>query len=142
MLVADSSVWLEWFTNGERADVAERLLGLTVHVTVLVYHEVFKFIHRERGLDDARTVAATILARASENIEPLEQDVALAGARLCVEERPRMAMADALILAQARHIRVPLVSLDHHFENRAGALWWPKGPHRQRAVDPEWPAGW
>lgn len=142
MLVADSSIWLEWFTNGERVDVAQRLLGLPVHVPVLVYHEVFKFLHREKGLDDARTAAATMLSRASGSIEPLEQDVALAGARLCVEERPRMAMADALILTHARHLRLPLASLDHHFENRVGALWWPKGSHRLRASDPDWPTGW
>lgn len=142
MLVADSSVWLEWFTNGERADVAGRLLGLTVHVPVLVYHEVFKHVLREKGLDDARTVAATMLGRASGSIEPLESDVALAGARLCVEDRPRLATADALILAHARHLRIPLASFDHHFEHRVGALWWPKGTHRSRAPDPDWPAGW
>lgn len=134
--VADSSIWLEWFTDGERADVAASVLSRPVRVPSLVYHEVYKEILRRSGLDTARVAAATMRERAEGRIEPLGEATALAGARICVEERPRLATADALILAHAREAGVPLVTLDHHFEDRPGAIWWPKGSHRHRAADP------
>lgn len=137
--VVDSSVWLEWFTDGERVDVAERILtAADVRVPVLVYFEVYKEVLRRSGLDVARVVAATMRARAASGIEPLDEATALEAARISVEERPRLAAADALILAYARVASDRLVTLDHHFEGRPGAVWWPKGSHRQRVPDPEW----
>jgi len=134
--VADSSIWLEWLVDGERVDVAERVLRSGVRVPVLVYFEVYKEILRRNGLETARVAAGTMQMKAQLGIEPLTEAVALEAARISVEERPRLAASDALILAFARINGDPLITLDHHFEGRAGVVWWPKGGHRLRAADP------
>lgn len=137
MPVADSSIWLEWFTAGERSDVAERVLAAPVRVPAIVYFEVYKEVLRRSGLDIARVVAATMRAKGMKGIEPLTEAIALDAARISVEERPKLSSCDALILAFARVEGDQLITMDHHFEARAGATWWPKGLHRERVADPE-----
>lgn len=141
--VADSSVWLEWFTDGPRADTAAMILDAEVHVPVIVYYEVYKWMLRSRGLQAARQAAAQMVARSgARGVAPLDAGVAVIAATLCVDERPRMGMGDALVVAHARHVRSVAVSFDRAFHERAGAVWFPlTAADRAKYPDPVWPPG-
>lgn len=117
MKVVDSSLWVEWFTEGTLAAVAEPLLEDPREVLVpwIVLLEVYKFALRSRGSGVANQVVARMM------LSPLsfpDVNIALQAGKLCVEEG--LATADATVLAHARDAGVVLVTSDRHFEGMHG----------------------
>ena len=124
--LVDSSGWLEFFSDGPNArHFAEPLADpdRLVVPTVSLY-EVFRVVLRERGEDDA-VRAAALMGRGRE--VPLSSSLALEAARLANEGR--LAMADGIILATARHMGATLWTQDADFEGIASVRYFAKLPN-------------
>jgi len=121
--LVDSSGWLEYFADGLNArHFAEPLSDpdRLVVPTVSLY-EVFRVVLRERGESDA-VRAAALMSRGRE--VPLSSPLALEAARLAHEGR--LAMADGIILATARHAGATLWTQDADFERVVGVRYFAK----------------
>jgi predicted nucleic acid-binding protein len=108
--VVDSSGWLEYFTDSDRASLfasaiedAENLL-----VPVISMYEVFRKVLRERGEDDALQAAS--LMQAGQVID-LDSALAMEAAR-----HP-LPMADSIIYATAMRYDATLWTQDEHFKD-------------------------
>jgi len=123
MNVIDSSVWLEYFSDGpQSADFAliiERP-ELQIVPTITLY-EVFKRVMQQRGENDALQAIATMMQGAVVELSP---SLALSAARL--SPRLRLPMADSIILATARAYDAVLWSQDDHFASIPGVRFVPK----------------
>lgn len=123
MKVVDSSLWVEWFTDGTLATVAERLLEDPREVLVpwIVLLEVYKFALRTSGPGVANQLVARMM------LSPLsfpDVNIALQAGKLCVEEG--LATADATVLAHAREAGLVLATSDRHFDGIPGVEYHPK----------------
>ncbi len=118
MVVVDSSGWIEFFTDGPKANrFAAHLKDLAREITpVVVIYEVYKKIKRERGEATARMCVAQI---EKTEVAPLSEDLALMAADLSLEYS--LPMADSFILATARMRHAELVTSDADFQNIPGA---------------------
>ncbi len=108
-IVLDSSCWMEWFADTDRADLfapaieaAEQLV-----VPVLTMYEVVKKLAREAG-DETAAAALSLMQRG--RIVNIDLGLALEAA---VNGLP---MADSLIYATARHHGAVLWTQDAHFD--------------------------
>ncbi len=119
--VVDSSGWLEYLTDSDRAPLfapaiedAENLL-----VPVISLYEVFKKVLRERGENDALQVASIMQ---SGRLIDLDGALALEAAR-----HP-LPLADSLIYATARHHDATLWTQDEHFKDLPHVRYFPRQP--------------
>lgn len=119
--VVDSSGWLEYFTDSDRADFfapaiedPENLL-----VPVLTLYEVFKKVLRERGENDALQIASMMQTG---QIIDVDGSLALAAAR-----HP-LPLADSLIYETALRHGATLWTQDEHFKDLPQVRYFPK-PH-------------
>ncbi|MDP1650271.1 MAG: type II toxin-antitoxin system VapC family toxin [Rubrivivax sp.] len=118
-IVLDSSCWMEFFADTERADefapaveAVERLV-----VPVLTIYEVVKKLAREAG-DETAAAALSLMQRGS--VVPIDLSLALDAA---VNGLP---LADSLIYATARRHGAELWTQDAHFEGLAGVRYFAK----------------
>jgi predicted nucleic acid-binding protein len=113
VILVDSSGWIEFFADGPRADRYAPYLKRPDEVVTptVVLYEVYRKLRRERGEEFALAVVAQIKRT---RIVPLSETLALEAADLSL--RHSLSMADAFILATARHANCPLVTSDAHFQ--------------------------
>jgi predicted nucleic acid-binding protein len=116
-VVVDSSGWLEYLTDGPKADSFAPYLERSqiVLLPTIVIYEVRKvlLLRRYNTLADAfysQALRRTIIA--------FDEVLAIKSAALSLEHQ--LAMADAVIYAAAQHCCVPLVTSDTHFANLPG----------------------
>ena len=124
--LVDSSGWLEFFSDGPNArhfaeplSDPDRLIVPTVSL-----YEVFRVVLRNAQ----KTMlwrAAALMGRGRE--VPLSSSLTLEAARLAHEGR--LAMADGIILATARHTGATLWTQDADFEGIAGVRYFAKIPN-------------
>ena len=117
MIVIDSSGWLEFFTDGPRAEAFASPLRRPSEVatpTIAIY-EVYKWIKRQRSEEDALYAVAAM--RKTFVIE-LTDELALAAADVSLAHG--LAMADAIMLATARALGGNLLTLDSDFQGLEG----------------------
>ena len=119
--VVDSSGWLEYFTDSDRASLfasaiedAENLL-----VPVISIYEVFKKVLRERGEDDALQVASMM-----QGGQIIDLDCALA----LEAARHPLPLADSIIYATAMHNEATLWTQDEHFKDLPNVRYFPRQP--------------
>lgn len=124
MNVVDSSGWLEYFADGPNATGFARPIqtASTLIVPSVSLFEVFKRVMTQRG-EDAALEAIALMRQG--RVVPLDDALALEGARLSVEHR--LPMADSIILATALAHRATLWTQDADFENVSGVRYLPKG---------------
>ncbi len=117
LLLVDSSGWLEYVTDDPKAgDFAPFIEGPNpVLVPTIVLYEVFRKLWLSQGKIPADRFASQALCK---RIVPLDEDLALAAARVGLEHS--LAMADAIIYATARSLRAQLVTSDTHFRDLPG----------------------
>lgn len=117
MNVVDSSLWLEYFANGPLAAWGAPVIETPDHLVIpaISLFEVFKRIVQQRDEHDALLAVA---AMQQGTVVPLDADLALAAARLAVEEH--LPMADSIILATARATEATLWTCDADFEGLKG----------------------
>lgn len=116
-IVLDSSGWLEYLTDGSKASAfAPYLEGdATVLVPSIVIYEVRKILQLKQSKTLADIFLSDVLRR---TIVSFDDVLAIQSADLSIQHR--LAMADAIIYATARHYDVPLITSDNHFANLAG----------------------
>ena len=121
-LVLDSSCWLEFFADTDRADLyaeaIENAQDLVVPVVpVLTIYEVAKKLAREVG-DDVAAAALSLMQRGKLiDIDlPLALEAAVNG----------LPLADSLIYATARHHGAELWTQARHFEGLPGVRYFAK----------------
>lgn len=117
MNVVDSSGWLEYFTNGRNAAFFARAIEdpSKLIVPTLSLFEVFKRVLQQR--DEAAALQAVALMHQGRIVD-LDRNLALAAARLSVQER--LPLADSVILATARSLEATLWTQDADFEGHNG----------------------
>ncbi len=119
-VVLDSSCWLEFFADTDRADLfAPAIDGVDdLVVPVLTVYEVVKKLSREAS-DETASLALALMQRG--RIVPIDLQLALSAA---VNGLP---MADSLIYATARAHQAELWTQDAHFEGLPGVRFFRKG---------------
>lgn len=119
--VVDSSGWLEYFTDSDRADLFAPAIEDTEHllVPVISIYEVFKKVLCERGEDDALQVASLMQAG---RVIDLDGELVLEAAR------HSLPLADSLIYATALRHGAILWTQDEHFKDLPEVRYFPKKP--------------
>lgn len=123
MNVVDSSAWLAYFTDEPGAAYFAEAIEDTDFLVVpsICIHEVFRFICRERGEDDA-IQAASLMQRGQ--VVDLDSTLAMDAAKVGLVEK--LAMADAVIYATVLRMDGVLWTQDAHFEGKARVHYHPK----------------
>lgn len=117
--VVDSSGWLEYFADTDRAHHFAPALedSGNLIVPVISIYEVFKKVLRERGEDAAIQIAA--MMQGGEVVD-LDSGLALEAARL------PLPLADSLIYAAAMRRGAILWTQDEHFKDLPGVRYFAK----------------
>ncbi len=111
--VVDSSGWLEYLVEGDNASFFAAAIEDVDNLVVptLSILEVFKWVLRERGEEDALQVAS--LMQQGEVVD-LDAALSLRAAKLGVQRK--LPLADSVILATARACNAVLWTQDADFE--------------------------
>lgn len=114
-LIIDSSGWIEFFTDGPKANRYQKYLYETEPIITpsLILYEVYKKVMRERSANEA-IFAVTQIQTLSEDVISLDEVLALYAADLSLQLK--LAMADAIIYATTLHQEATLITSDHHFK--------------------------
>ena len=117
MNVVDSSGWLEYFADSDRADLFAKPIEDTEHLIVpsISVYEVFKKLLIEFNEDTALTAIAHMQIG---KVIDLDQDLARTAARISVEEK--IPMADSIIWATTLRHGATLWTQDEDFKNIKG----------------------
>lgn len=117
--VLDSSCWLEFFADTDRADLFATVIENTdsLVVPVITVYEVTKKLAREAG-EDVATAALSLMQRGQ--IVPVDLSLALDAAL------NGLPLADSLIYATAQRHGAELWTQDSHFDGRPGVRYFPK----------------
>ncbi len=120
--VVDSSGWLEYFADSERAALFAPAIEDTENliVPVVCIYEVFKKVFRERGESDALQVASMMQVS---RVVDLEVALALEAAR-----HP-LPLADSIIYAVTTRHQATLWTQDEHFQDLPSVRFFPKHPN-------------
>ena len=119
--VVDSSGWLEYFADSDRASLFAAAIEDTANlfVPVISIYEVFKKVLRERGEDDALQAAGAMQAG---RLIDLDLALALDAARYSLP------LADSIIYASALRHNATLWTEDEHFKDLPNVRYFPRPP--------------
>ena len=122
--VVDTSAWIEWLTGSVIGTALGREFPDKQHwvVPTIVQLELSKWLLRERGEVESDQVIAYTQKCV---VVPLDTTLALLAAEM--HGRHKLATADAIVYATARHHDAALLTCDRHFEGLPGVLLFPKG---------------
>jgi toxin FitB len=122
LITLDSSCWLEYFMDSERASLYAPAVAKTEQLIVplITVYEVYKKLRRE--LSDSVAREAIGLMRQGELVEA-DLTITLAAAA-----HTELAMADSLIYATAQHHHAVVWTQDAHFEKLPGVKFFRKTP--------------
>ncbi|MFO0775196.1 MAG: type II toxin-antitoxin system VapC family toxin [Nitrospiraceae bacterium] len=119
-ILLDSSGWIEFFTQGARAEAFAAYLSpkyALITPTVVLY-EVYKKIKRERGEETAILMAGRLQGT---EVVPLTDSIAFLAADLGL--RHGLAMADAIVYATARDREAEVVTGDADLKDLPGVVY-------------------
>lgn len=121
--VVDTSAWIEWLTGSALGKKLGQQFPDKAQCVVptIVQLELSKWLVREVGEDQADQVIAYTQKCA---VVPLDTAIALLAADLHREHK--LAVADAIVYATARHQRASLLTCDAHFEGLPDVMLFPK----------------
>jgi predicted nucleic acid-binding protein len=123
MRLLDSSVWIEYFANGQYADVYEAAIRDVDHLLVWPINlcEVFRRVMQQRNEHEAYLAVAVML-----DGRMLDIDGLLALEAVLLAQQYRLPLADSILLATARAHDAQLITQDAHFRDIPGVLYYPK----------------
>lgn len=123
MNLVDSSGWLEYFSDGPKANEFSEPLNDLDHLIVptICLYEVFKVVLRERNENDA--LQSFALMQQGKIIE-LSQEIAIQAAKNSIDHK--LPMADSIILTTAQFFDAALWTLDVDFKNIPGVKYFSK----------------
>jgi toxin FitB len=112
-LIVDSSGWIEFFTNGSRAEEYAKYLKSPANLTTptILLYEVYKKIRRERTEEEA-LAAVSLMNRTA--LIPLTESIALLAAEVGLKHS--LPTADAIVYATALEQNCKVVTGDAHFK--------------------------
>jgi len=121
--VVDTSAWIEWLTGSALGKKLERQLPDKSEclVPTIVQLELSKWLVREVGEDQADQVIAYTQKCV---VVPLDTGIALLAADL--HRQHKLATADAIVYATARHLGADLLTCDAHFQGLPDVVLFPK----------------
>jgi predicted nucleic acid-binding protein len=121
--VVDTSAWIEWLTDGALGKPLGHQFPDKSHclVPTIVQLELSKWLGRELGEDQADQVIAYTQKCV---VVPLDTTIALLAADLHREHK--LATADAIVYATARHAGADLMTCDAHFKGLPDVALFPK----------------
>ena len=121
--VVDTSAWIEWLTGSALGKKLGKQFPDKTQciVPTIVQLELSKWLVREIGEDQADQVIAYTQKCV---VVPLDTAVALLAADLHREHK--LATADAIVYATARHVGGELLTCDAHFEGLPEVVLFPK----------------
>jgi toxin FitB len=120
-ILLDSSGWIEFFTDGPRANRYAGYLTSRHHIIItptIVLYEVYKKIKRERGEETALQFAGRLHAT---HVIPLTESIAFLAADLSLQHG--LAMADAIVYATGRDQEAEVVTGDADLEGLPGVVY-------------------
>ena len=119
--VVDSSGWLEYFTDSDRASLFAPAIEDTenLFVPVISMYEVFQKVLRARGEDAALQVASMM---------QVGQLIGLDCALALEAARHRLPLADSIIYATAMRQDATLWTQDEHFKDLPNVRYFPRPP--------------
>jgi toxin FitB len=123
MNIADSSVWVEFFTESKSIDECVLVLKDWKNLIVpsVVIFEVCRKLQRDYGVNEAMN-AALIMQEGI--VVDFNQEVALNAVSACFKYHlPAM---DSMILSTAQHYGATLWTMDKDFEGIEGVKYFPK----------------
>ena len=128
MYVVDASVWVSWFVPADaHHDPSRRWMsaqvaqGEPVAAPLLVLAEVAGAVARRTGLSELGAQAVSLMQHLpNARLVAIDEELAQLGARIAAELRLRG--ADALYLALARRLGIPLVTWDQEQRERGRPL--------------------
>jgi predicted nucleic acid-binding protein len=111
--VVDTSAWIEWLTGSPLGKKLGKQFPDKPQciVPTIVQLELSKWLNRELGEDQADRVIAYTQKCV---VIPLDTSIALLAAELHRDHK--LATADAIVYATARHQRAELLTCDAHFK--------------------------
>jgi predicted nucleic acid-binding protein len=121
--VVDTSVWIEWITGstlGKKLAPQFPDKGQCI-VPTIVQLELAKWVTREVGEEKADLVIAYTQKCF---VVPLDTTIALAAAEL--HHQFKLATADAVVYATARHMDAELLTCDAHFKTLPNVVFFGK----------------
>lgn len=119
MNVVDSSAWLEYLADTDRADLFAAAIEDSDHLIVpsISIYEVYKKVLREFGEDEATYVFSLM---------SIGKVIALDSALALEAAKYSLPLADSIIYATAMRHGATLWTQDSHFESIAGVRYFPK----------------
>jgi toxin FitB len=119
MNVVDSSAWLEYFANTNRARFFAKAIEdiKRLIVPTISLYEVYKKVCRERGQNAALHIYSTMM---------LGQVVDLSPSLALSATRHPLPLADSVIYETALHYQATLWTQDEHFAGLNGVRFFPK----------------
>ena len=119
MILLDSSVWIEFFSEGTEVQRATTYLNdLTQVITpVIVLYKVYRKIKRDRSEEEALQAVSMMLKTV---IVPIEESLALSAADVGLKYS--LPMADSLVYAAAVEKNAELVTRDVRFKGLDGVI--------------------
>lgn len=120
--VVDSSGWLEYLTDSDRAPLFAAAIEDTANlfVPVISIYEVFKKVLRERGEDEALQISSMMQVG-----QVVDLDCALA---LVAARHHALPLADSIIYAAAMRHAATLWTQDEHFKDLPNVRYFPRQP--------------
>jgi len=127
--VVDTSAWIEWLAASELGRKLGREFPDKARciVPTIVQLELSKWLVREVGEDEADQVIAFTQKCV---VVPMDTTIALLAADL--HRSHRLATADAIVYATARHTGADLLTCDAHFEGLPEVALFPKPGETRR----------
>ncbi|HMN83963.1 MAG TPA: type II toxin-antitoxin system VapC family toxin [Burkholderiaceae bacterium] len=121
--VVDTSAWIEWLTASALGQKIGKQFPDKAQciVPTIVQLELSKWLVREAGEDEADQMIAYTQKCV---VVPLDTTIALLAADLHREHK--LATADAIVYATARHMGAGLLACDAHFEGLPDVALFPK----------------
>jgi predicted nucleic acid-binding protein len=119
LFLVDSSGWLEYLTNGAKADRYEPYFSSAnpLLVPTIVIYEVRKILLRKQSQQVADAFASEVLRH---SLLLLDEQIALKAAAASLQYQ--LAMADAIVYTSAQLSGATLIASDDHFLNLSGVL--------------------
>ncbi len=115
MRLVDSSVWIEYFGNGPKANDCERYILQTPQSEILtptvVMFEVYRKVKKDKGEEKALEAYAHLDGT---RIVLLNPSIAIAAADLSL--KTRLGTVDSIIYATAERYGAELLTSDYHFK--------------------------
>ena len=117
MILVDSCGWLEYFSNGDKAEeyynyIKREPREKIVTPTIVIY-EIYKKIKKE--ISEEKALIAVAQIENYSTVTPLKESIAIMAGDISIELH--LPMADAIVYATAKANKAKVITSDEHFKD-------------------------